>query len=77
MLCWSAPKPWHPEAHIFINHTLNHMFGKDLSGKQKPWSFTHSHEAHHSQQGIGQSLVIQRHKRDLQRLPAAMYDSPA
>ena len=77
MVCWSAPQPWHPEAKVFINHAINHMMGKDAAGKQKVWNVTHSHELHHGQQGIGQSLVIERHKKDPLRLPSSMYDSPA
>ena len=77
IISWSAPQPWHPEAIPFINHSLNHMVGKDVTGRQKPFNFTHHHDAHHGQLGIGQSLVAQRHKKDPVRLPAAMYDSPA
>ena len=47
MICWSAPQPWHPEATAFINHSLNHMVGKDERGNQKSWNFTHSNDDKH------------------------------
>lgn len=63
---------------MFVNHSLNHMAGKDTNGHQKPWNFTHHHDdTHHGQLGIGQSLVVERLKKGRPRLPSAMYDVAA
>jgi hypothetical protein len=47
VIAWSAPQPYHQEAVPFINHALNHCFGKftegPLTGQLKPWPFTHVH----------------------------------
>ena len=81
VVAWSAPAPWHPDAVPFINHSLNHMFGKDAGGHQKPWNFTR-----HDNQGkstnlrgqLGGSLVTKRIQKESQsRLPSSVYDQPA
>ena len=78
MLLYSAPQPWHPEALPFINHSLNHYFGKDSEGKQKPWNFNHTGDRHHGQdRPLGQSKVLSRMNRERPRLPTAMYDVSA
>ena len=70
--------PAHPEARVFINHTLNHMVGKDSQGNPKPWNFTHSYDdSHHGQLGISKSQVVERLKKERPRLPSAMYDVAA
>ena len=77
MLVYSAPQPWHPEAIPFINHSLNHMFGKDSDGKQKPWNFTHTGDRHHGPLAVGQSKVMGRLQKGRPRLPRSFYDVAA
>ena len=77
IVVWSAPQPWHPEAETFINHSLNHMVGKDGKGKQKKLNFTHTGNAHHRQLNLASSVVMKRLKKDRPRLPSAMYDVAA
>ena len=77
MLAYSAPQPWHPEAVPFINHSLNHYFGKDSDGKQQPWNFTHQGDDHHGPLGVAKSKVVSKWMRQKPRLPASMYDVSA
>ena len=77
MLLYSAPQPWHPEALPFINHSLNHYFGKDSEGKQKPWNFNHTGDRHKGPLALGQSKVISGKMKERARLPSAMYDVSA
>ena len=74
MLTYSIPQPWHPEAIPFINHSLNHMFGKDSDGKQRPWNFAHTGDGHHGALARAQSKVLTRMFKQKPRLPSAMYD---
>jgi hypothetical protein len=76
VVCWSAPPPWHPAAVPFVNHSLDRMVGKDKSGKQKEWNFTHKgDDRHHGQLGIvSTSKVVGRLKQVNPRLPAALYE---
>ena len=72
MLPYSAPQPWHPEAVPFINHSLNHMAGKNDKGKQKEWNFTHKDK---ERMTAGKSSVVTKRLQGTRpRLPAAMYD---
>ena len=73
VVSWNAPKPYHPAAVPFINHTLDHWAG----GVGKWWNrFTH-HDQHHIERELAKGKVIERHKKEVQRLPSAMYDVSA
>ena len=76
VICWSAPPPWHPVAEPFVNHSLNRMFGKDSSGKQKEWNFTHKREMISIMaclHDVGTSQEVGRLKKVQPRLPAGFY----
>ena len=78
LVAWSAPQPWHPEAKTFINHSLNHLFGKTPGGDQKPWNFRHDNSTHKgTSKLVGTGLVEGRLKQEPLRLPSALYDVSA
>ena len=70
---WSAPPSWHPDAVPFINHSLDHHFGKTATGQQKPWNFTHNNTtANNLNLPLGQ--VIDRMQKTIKpRLPSSVY----
>jgi transposase len=83
VIAWSAPQPYHQEAVPFINHALNHCFGRHtdgaLKGQLKRWDFTH-HDAHHTSRGRTPAQpggVMGRHRREPLRLPPSAYNVPA
>jgi hypothetical protein len=81
VIAWSAPQPYHQEAVPFINHALNHCFGRytdgPLKGQLKRWDFTH-HDAHHTSRTPAQpGVVMGRHRSEPLRLPSSAYDVPA
>ena len=73
VIAWNAPRPWHPEAKVFVNHALAHLFKGDV----------HGHFNHINKQtsripafaSSGGSVVMQRQKRVPNRLPSNMYDT--
>ena len=72
VVSWNAPSPYHPAAHFFINHSLDHAFGG--TGK---WhnAFTH-HDKHHIERAMGTGVVMDRKKQTPQRLPDSCYNTP-
>jgi hypothetical protein len=78
VIAWSAPQPYHAEAVPFINHSLNHCFGRHtsgaLKGQLKSWDFTHTN-ARTEQTPVVQGIVMARHRNtDPLRLPSSAYD---
>ena len=80
MIAWSAPQPYHQEAMPFINHALNHCFGRHMNGpllgQLKQWDFTHTN-AETSRIPWQPGVVMARHRRDPLRLPPSAYDIAA
>jgi hypothetical protein len=73
VIAWNAPKPYHPSAKAFINHSLNHW-----AGGEDRWIGRFNHQnKHHIERQLGKSNVIERKKREEQRLPSAFYDVSA
>ena len=74
VIAWSAPQPYHPEAVPFINHSLNHYFGRynsgPLNGQLKPWNFSHV-DQRTGRVVVQPGLVMARHRKDALRLPCS------
>ena len=68
-----APKPYHPAAVAFINHSLDHWAGGEGKWTQR---FMH-HDKHHIERDLAKGKVIERHKKEVQRLPSSYYDVSA
>ena len=73
VIAWNAPKPYHPAAVAFINHSLDHWAGGEDKWTQR---FTH-HDKHHIERDLAKGKVIERHKKEVQRLPSSYYDVSA
>ena len=73
VIAWNAPKPYHPAAVAFINHSLDHWAGGVGKWHQR---FTH-HDQHHIERDLAKGVVMGRLKRGQQRLPNSCYDASA
>ena len=72
VIAWNGPAAYHPAAVAFVNHSLTHWAG----GKDWHKRFTH-HDAHHIERSLSKGVVMERHKREQQRLPSSFYDVTA
>ena len=72
VVAWNAPKPYHPAAVAFVNHSLDHWAG----GVGK-WHDRFTHRDSHHERAMGTGVVMDRHKKEKQRLPNSFYDVSA
>ena len=59
VVAWNAPKPYHPAAVAFVNHSLDHWAGG--AGK---WHDRFTHHDSREDRAMGTGVVMDRHKKE-------------